>query len=48
VSQSEARIALFKTVARTTSSALKSRQFFAVMQIHIVTQFDVSGRAAEH
>src|ERR1700730_2673152 len=42
VSKSEARIAPSETVARTTSSALKSRHFFAVMQIHI------SGRAAEH
>jgi hypothetical protein len=36
VSKSEARIALSKTVARTTSSALKSRHFFSFMQIRIV------------
>jgi hypothetical protein len=48
MSKSEARIAPSKTVARTTSSALKSRHFFAVMQIRIVTQIHISGRAAEH
>jgi hypothetical protein len=48
VSKSEARIAPSETVARTTSSALKSRHFFAVMQIRMVTQIHISGRAAEH
>ena len=43
VSKSEARIAPSETVARTTSSALKSRHFFAVMQIRVVAQIHAIG-----